>query len=98
MPNIQENRVTAAPQLELIVDRPSGGALTRAYLENDPSARPFFGPHFTALDGYVLKARAGQGGFEAALSSDVIVGPPSQAVQAAYMVSSSRRMSGPLGW
>jgi hypothetical protein len=53
----QESRVTVAPPLELIVDRPSGGPLTRAYLADDPSARPFFGPHFGSLEAYVVKAR-----------------------------------------
>jgi len=53
----QENRVTVAPPLELIVDRPSGGPLTRAYLADDPAARPFYGPHFGSLEAYVVKAR-----------------------------------------
>ena len=36
----QEIRVTVAPPLELIVGRPSGGALVRAYLERDAAAAP----------------------------------------------------------
>jgi len=53
----QENRVTVAPPLELIVDRPGGGPLTRVYLADDPVARPFYGGHFSSLEAYVGKAR-----------------------------------------
>lgn len=49
--------MTVAPPLELIVSRPAGGLLARTYLENEPSARPFFGPHFGSLESYVIKAR-----------------------------------------
>ena len=49
--------MTVAPPLELIVDRPSGGPLTRAYLADDPAARPFYGAHFSSLQAYVVKAR-----------------------------------------
>jgi bacillithiol biosynthesis cysteine-adding enzyme BshC len=49
--------VTVAPALELIVNRPGGGSLARAYLSDDAAARPFFGPHFGSFEAYVLKAR-----------------------------------------
>ncbi|MGE0161022.1 MAG: bacillithiol biosynthesis cysteine-adding enzyme BshC [Gemmatimonadales bacterium] len=49
--------MTVAPPLELIVSRPTGGPLTRAYLADDAAARPFFGPHFGSVEAYVLKAR-----------------------------------------
>ena len=71
--------MTVAPPLELIVDRPSGGALTRAYLADEPTARRFFGPQFSTLDGYVLKAREVAGRFDRAAREravECVVVPP----------------------
>jgi bacillithiol biosynthesis cysteine-adding enzyme BshC len=52
--------------LELIVDRPRGGALARAYLANDPAAEPFFGPHFGTMQAFLAKAREVDGRFDRA--------------------------------
>jgi bacillithiol biosynthesis cysteine-adding enzyme BshC len=49
--------VTAAPPLELIVSRQTGGAFARAYIHGDAAAEPFFGAHFGSLEAYVAKAR-----------------------------------------
>ena len=71
--------MTVAPPLELIVSRPAGGLLARAYLADDPSARPFFGPHFGSLQAYVLKAREIAGRFDRAARQravECIIVPP----------------------
>jgi bacillithiol biosynthesis cysteine-adding enzyme BshC len=62
----EENRVTVAPPLELIVNRQSGGPFASAYLEDDPLVRPFFGPHFESFEAYVAKAREVAGRFDRA--------------------------------
>ena len=71
--------VTVVSPLELIVDRPAGGPLARAYVADDPSGRPFFGPHFGSLEAYVLKAREVSRRFDRAAREravECIVVPP----------------------
>jgi bacillithiol biosynthesis cysteine-adding enzyme BshC len=49
--------LAAAANLELIVTRPHGSALVRAYLDGDPRVEPFFGSHFGRFESFVVKAR-----------------------------------------
>lgn len=49
--------MTLAPPLELIVARPGGSPLVRAYLENDARATAFFGRPFRDFASYAAKAR-----------------------------------------
>jgi bacillithiol biosynthesis cysteine-adding enzyme BshC len=49
--------LAGAADLEIIVGRPGGGELVTAYLEGDPAAERFFGPHFSRLESFVAKAR-----------------------------------------
>jgi bacillithiol biosynthesis cysteine-adding enzyme BshC len=64
--------VTVAPPLELIVGRPGGSPLVRAYFENDASVTGFFGPHFGSLDSYAAKAREVDGRFDRAARERVV--------------------------
>jgi bacillithiol biosynthesis cysteine-adding enzyme BshC len=45
-----------APNLDLIVDRPAGAAVVRAYLADHPAARPFYRCHFSQSSAYRAKA------------------------------------------
>ena len=49
--------MTVAPPLELIVGRPAGSPLVKAYFDDDPSVARFFGPHFSSLESFAAKAR-----------------------------------------
>lgn len=58
--------MAGASGLELVVARPEGSALVRAYLRGDPRVEPFFGPHFAELDSFRAKAREVDGRFDRA--------------------------------
>lgn len=64
--------MTVAPPLELIVGRPGGSPLVRAYFENDPSVTRFFGPHFGAFESFAAKAREVDGRFDKAARQRVV--------------------------
>lgn len=48
--------------LEILVDRPSGGAVVRDYMAADDRALEFYGGHFTRLGDYRAKAEEVMGG------------------------------------
>lgn len=49
--------------LDILVSRPAGGPLARAYVEGEASARDFFRGHFASGDAYADKAREVDGRF-----------------------------------
>jgi bacillithiol biosynthesis cysteine-adding enzyme BshC len=67
-----ETRVASTPNLEILVGRPAGGALVRAYLSGDPAAARFLGPGFTTLESFAEKARALDARFDRAARERVV--------------------------
>jgi bacillithiol biosynthesis cysteine-adding enzyme BshC len=67
-----ETRVAGTPNLEILVERPTGGALVRAYLAGDASVQRFFGTGFTALDAFAERARAIDSRFDRAARERVV--------------------------
>jgi len=67
-----ETRVAGTPNLEILVGRPAGGSLVRAYLAGDASVARFFGSGFSTVDAFAEKARAIDARFDRAARERVV--------------------------
>lgn len=71
--------MASALNLELIVERPDGGDLVRAYLEGDPGVERFFGPHFGRWSAFEEKIAEVDGRFDRAAREravEAVIVPP----------------------
>ena len=64
--------MSVAPPLELIVGRPGGGPLVRAYLDGDAGATAFFGRPCDSFASFSAKAREVDGRFDRAARQRVV--------------------------
>lgn len=64
--------MAGTPNLEILVDRPVGGPLVRAYLTDDAAARPFFGPSFSRWTSFVEKTKEVDARFDRAARERVV--------------------------
>jgi len=74
-----ETRVASTPNLEILVSRPRGGELVRAYLAGDAGVERFFGPRFDRWETFAAKAREVDSRFDRdarARAAEAVIVPP----------------------
>jgi len=74
-----ETRVASTPNLEIVVGRPAGGALVRAYLAGEDTVERFFGPRFDRWDTFEAKVREVDARFDRAArerAAEAVIVPP----------------------